>query len=392
MKTLNSNSLISVVGCILILIACSKNSTPGSGNNTGNNPPPNNPPPPTLSVSSISPNNGPDSTQVTITGTAFSSTAANNTVLFNGKQGVVTSANDSVLLAIVPMLAGTGDVSVTVNGKMATGPLFTYDTTYTTTVVAPNISDPQYIAADGSGNLFVATGIEGKILEFTPAGIVSTFINFHDSAGSAEGLAFDGSGNLVAAVNYSTYTTFYRINSSGTPTIIGTDTTSISGIALDQNGNIYAANFITKTIDKVTPQGGVSQFATGLYSVSGVAVGSDGSVYAATTNNSYDPTRGVVYKFSPAGTGSAYVSGLSFGVQDGIVIDKNNNLYATCYNTEAQTQSVIEIYPNGTTKTLTTNILIPVDVTIDDNGNLYVLNFESGTGSVYGDVEKLVPR
>jgi sugar lactone lactonase YvrE len=290
------------------------------------------------------------------------------------------------------MLAGTGDVSVKVNGTTTTGSIFTYDTTYSTVVVAPNISDPQYLTVDDSGNLFVATGLEGKILEFTSAGSVSTFINFADSSGSPEGLAFDGNGNLVVAVNYPGITTFYRINSSGSPTIIGTDTVTVSGIALDQSGNIYAANFINKTIEKITPQGTNSDLATGLNFISGMAVGSDGSVYAATTNNPYDGTRGVVYKFSATGAGGAYASGLSFGDQDGIVIDKNNNLYATCYITSAQTQSVIEIYPNGTTKTLTTNILIPVDITIDNNGNLFVLNFESTAGSVYGDVLKLVPR
>jgi serine/threonine-protein kinase len=373
--------------CVLLaalaFLACSKHSTPPS---------PTHPAPPSLSITSFSPGNGPDSATVTIKGTDFNFNITDDSVYFNGKQAVVTSANDSVLVAIVPMLAGTGNVSVTVNGTTVTGPIFTYDTTYTTIVVAPNITGPQYITADDSGNLFVSTGLAGKILEITPAGSVSTIISFYDSVGSPEGLAFDNNGNLVVAVNYAAQTTFYRINSSGTPTIIWHDTVTISGIALDQSGNIYAANFITKSIDKITPGGSNSDFATGIYFPSGVAVGGDGSVYAATTNNPVDPTQGVVYKLSPTGTGGAYASGLSFGEQDGIFIDKNNNLYATCYNEEAQTQSVIEIYPNGTTKTLTTNILIPVDVTMDNNGNLYVLNALSASESVYGDVVKLIPR
>jgi len=349
---------------------------------------------PSLSITGISPNNGPDSTTVAITGAAFSSTIAENAVYFNGKQAVVTSANSSELIAIVPTLAGTGNVSVTVNGTTVTGPIFTYDTTYTPVVFASNLAGSQYITADDSGNLFVSSGLEGKIYEITPAGNVSTFINFADSTGSPEGLAFDGNGNLVVAVNYpfSNSSFFYRVNPSGVPMIIGTDSATTGGIAVDQNGNIYAANFINKTIEKITPQGANSDFATGIDFPSGVAVGSDGSVYAAATPNPLGPTSGVVYKFSSTGTGSAYASGLSFGMADGIAFDKNNNLYATCYNQGSSVQSVIEIYPNGTTKTLTTSILIPVAVTLDNNGNLYVLNALSASVSVYADVLKLIPQ
>jgi sugar lactone lactonase YvrE len=387
--TIKGNYPAGLLLAALAFTACSKHSTPPS---------PTHPAPPSLSITSFSPTNGPDSTKVTITGTAFSSTIADDSVYFNGKPAVVTSANDSVLVAIVPMLAGTGDVSVKVNGTTTTGSIFTYDTTYTTVVVAPNIVDPIYIAADDSGNLFVSSDAEGSVIKITPAGSISTFISFRDSLGGPGGpvgLAFDGNGNLVVAVNYATsgYAAFYRVNSSGTPTIIGTDTPTVSGIALDQNGNIYAANFTNQRIDKITPQGAVSQFATGLYyAISGVAVGSDGSVYAATTPNPVDPTRGEVYKFNSAGTGGVYASGLSFGTQDGIAIDKNNNLYVTCYNEESVTQSVVEIFPNGTTKTLTTNILIPADVVLDNNGNIYVANDLEASVSVYGNILKLIPR
>lgn len=73
---------------------------------------------PTLAISSFTPAAGPEGTTVTISGTNFSSTAANNTVTFNGTNAVVTSASPTQLVTTVPAGATSGKISVSVSGSL----------------------------------------------------------------------------------------------------------------------------------------------------------------------------------------------------------------------------------------------------------------------------------
>ncbi|MFZ5971469.1 MAG: BspA family leucine-rich repeat surface protein [Bacteroidota bacterium] len=74
--------------------------------------------PPT--ISSFTPSSGPVGITVTITGTNFSSTPANNTVTFNGTTALVTVSTTTTLTVTVPIGATTGPISVTVGGNTAT--------------------------------------------------------------------------------------------------------------------------------------------------------------------------------------------------------------------------------------------------------------------------------
>lgn len=76
-------------------------------------------------ITGISPNSGVVGTEVTITGTNFSSTGSQNEVEFNGVAATVKSASATQLVVDVPGSATTGQVSVTVNGATAIGTSFT---------------------------------------------------------------------------------------------------------------------------------------------------------------------------------------------------------------------------------------------------------------------------
>ena len=76
-------------------------------------------------ISSISPISGNVGTTVKITGSNFSSTAANNFVNFNGVAGTVTSASSTSLSVTVPQGANNGPISVSVSNKTAYSTWFT---------------------------------------------------------------------------------------------------------------------------------------------------------------------------------------------------------------------------------------------------------------------------
>jgi hypothetical protein len=76
----------------------------------------------------LGPNAGPVGTTVTITGTGFDATPANDTVLFGATPATVTQATATSLTVTVPTAAMTGQVTVTVAGQASQGATFTVTT------------------------------------------------------------------------------------------------------------------------------------------------------------------------------------------------------------------------------------------------------------------------
>jgi hypothetical protein len=71
-------------------------------------------------VTGFSPSSGKVGDTVTIQGTNFSTTAADNTVMFNGVTATVDSSTATSIVTTVPPGATTGHISVTANGKTGT--------------------------------------------------------------------------------------------------------------------------------------------------------------------------------------------------------------------------------------------------------------------------------
>ena len=78
----------------------------------------------TPTVTSISPTSGNVGTTVTITGTNFDATPANNTVFFGATQATVTAASSTSLTVTVPTGATFGPIQVTVSNLTAESDTF----------------------------------------------------------------------------------------------------------------------------------------------------------------------------------------------------------------------------------------------------------------------------
>jgi uncharacterized repeat protein (TIGR03803 family)/surface protein len=115
--------------------------------------------PVTPTITSFTPTSGPVSITVTITGTNFSTTPANNTVRFNGTTSVVTASTATSITTTVPVGATTGKISVTVGGNTATS-------TNDFTITAPQNFITQWnLATTGSGatQLSFGTATSGTV-------------------------------------------------------------------------------------------------------------------------------------------------------------------------------------------------------------------------------------
>ena len=159
---------------------------------------------------------------------------------------------------IITTVAGNGTSGVSGDGGPAT---------------SAQLSFPENVAVDASGNLFICDYGNYRIRKVSPAGIITTAAGVHSPAG----LAVDSSGNLyIASSDYDRI--FKLFASGGGSTFAGTSDTGFSGdggpaasamlncpvgVAVDASGNVYIADSLNNRIRKVSPDGIIATIANG---------------------------------------------------------------------------------------------------------------------------------
>lgn len=230
---------------------------------------------------------------------------------------------------------------------------------------------PSGVAVDSAENVYVADTWNHTIRKVTRDGVVSTLAGLADERGSADGagvarfdaphgLAVDNSGNVYVADYYGC--TIRKITPggfvstlAGLPYKRGSEDGSggnarfafPSGVALDSSGNIYVADYDNATIRKITPDGLVSTLAGKAGNFGNV----DGSAHSARF-------------FGPSG----------------LALDQTGNIYvADSYN-----NAIRKITPDGLVSTLGGHkvgaeedwmVFYPQSVVVDGNGNVFVSDY-----------------
>jgi sugar lactone lactonase YvrE len=191
-----------------------------------------------------------------------------------GKVYVADSGNDTVR-----KITSAGVVSTIAGSPLSTG---SADGTGSTA----RFSQPEGVAADIAGNVYVADTGNSTIREINSASVVSTLAGATGSEGSANGAgsdarfnrpygaAMDSASNLYVAD--SANDTIRKITSGGNVSTVaglagnqgstdgaGTDArfSNPRGVAVDTGGNIYVADYGNNTIRQVTAAGIVSTLA-----------------------------------------------------------------------------------------------------------------------------------
>ncbi len=262
----------------------------------------------------------------------------------------ITTSPPSSLAVETPLtvapLAGSVGRTGTSNGS-GTGALFNY---------------PSGIALR-SGNLYVADFGNNQIREITPQGLTTTpFGSVGGGPGSSNGsgngasfngpnaVAADSSGNLYVADSGNNL--IRKIVGSSVSTLAGTggNFSNPQGVAVDSSGNVYVADTGNDTIDKVTPGGNVTIFAgqTGnpgyhdgasgqaLFNApESVAVDSQGNVFVADLGNSAvrEISNGTVSTVAGTGGVGGYLDGPAssalFNGPTGLSFDSSGDLFVT---------------------------------------------------------------
>ena len=282
---------------------------------------------------------------------------------------------------VVTMLAGTAGPAGSVDGTGA----------------AARFSNPNGVAVDTAGNVYVADTYNHTIRKITPAGVVTTVAGTAGTQGSADGtgpaaqfrnprgVAVDGAGNLyvtdtsnqlIRMITPAGVVTTLAGSVGATANVDGTGSAARFqnpwGIAVDSAGNLYVGGFYNQTIRKVTPAGVVTTLAgtadtvgsadgTGLAAQfnypSGVAVDAAGNVYVTDTFNHtirQVTSAGVVTTVAGLAGASGSADGTSaarFSSPYGITVDSIGNLYVADYgnHTIRKITGVASAAPSGIT-------------------------------------------
>jgi uncharacterized protein (TIGR03437 family) len=302
--------------------------------------------------------------------------------------------------------------------------------------IQAQLNNPQGVAADSSGNLYVADTLNNVVRKVSPNGTISNFAG-NGGAGSSgdgsaatsaqlhgpEGLTVDAAGNLFIADTLNAKVrkvsaasgVITTVAGSGTPGSGGDGSAAASaqlnlpiGVAVDAAGNVYIADFGNSRVRKVSASGATIGTVAGngstgysgdggpaakaqLNGPQGVAVDAAGNLYIADTeNNAIREVTPAGLIATVAGNGLAGYSGdggqatsAQVGNPVGVTVDAAGDIF-----TLDASNRVRQVYPNGLIATIAGNGSLgytgdgglatqaqfnsPSAIALGNNGNLYV--------------------
>ncbi|WP_081670981.1 T9SS type A sorting domain-containing protein [Sporocytophaga myxococcoides] len=303
---------------------------------------------------------------------------------------------------------------------------------------------PHGIAADSSGNVYVADLSNKKIRKISSEGIVSTVAGVGQANNNAvvdgqglmarftmpAGVVTDAMGNVYVAETgrvrkitpAGKVTTLAGSGNMGHSDGIGTNATlgRLTGIALDATGNVFVSDIQYHFIRKITPEGVVSTFA-GNYSgytdgngidarfdnPSALAFDAAGNLFVTDQRNY------CIRKITPNGDASTFAgidtagykdgngTNARFGEITGIAIDKDGNIFVA----DKGNNCIRKISPQGDVTTfagsrvqgsangigIKASFYSPYGICIDASGNLYVTQVGPEVGTESTLIRKITP-
>ena len=232
-----------------------------------------------------------------------------------------------------------------------------------TTVPASGLNDPPGVAVDGAGDVFIADPNNNQVVEVPAGGGAQTTVG--SGLYYPFGVAVDGAGDVFIADTDNSRVVKVPAG-GGAQTTVGSGLNHPFGVAVDGAGDVFIADRGLAAVVEV-PAGGGAQttVGSGLSIPFGVAVDGAGDVFIADPNNNRVvevPAGGGAQ--TTVGTGLSYPEGVAVdGAGDVFIADGGNNRVVEVQRSEAPTFSF------AATVVFNTSTDSPQSVTVQNIGN-----------------------
>ncbi len=274
----------------------------------------------------------------------------------------------------VEIVDGSGNILATayLNG-IGSGPQVNFLPGAESVITSAPTMNPQGVALDGSGNVYIADYKNDVVLKVTPAGVQSTVASATNGLGKPETVAVDGSGNVYIGDSGNSQILKETPSASGyVTTIVATAGLSSSGgVAVDGYGNVYIADTDNnRVLEETLSAGSYTQSTIPTSTLNlpfGVAVDGSGNVYIADFGNNrvlMETLSGGTYTESTIGSGLSEPTGVALdGIGNVYIADySNNRVLKETLSGGSYTQSVVQ----------TSSLTNPFGVAVDGSGNIYL--------------------
>ena len=245
--------------------------------------------------------------------------------------------------------------------------------TAVTTLVASGLNDPEYLAVDGSGNVFIADTQNNEIKEWnaTTQGVTTLTPPILPLGRTGlelpTGVAVDGSANVYTVDHTNSILEWNATNGLTTILSLSSGLDFPEDLAIDRYGNLYTPNYNTSSLAEwsAATHGLTAVVGSGLSGPYGVAVDAAGNVYIADTGNNaikeWNPTTGTLATL-PNVSGLNHPEGVAVDGSGNVFIGDNVNNAVKEWNASTQTMATL----------VSTGLNGPMGVAVDGLGNIYI--------------------
>ena len=242
-----------------------------------------------------------------------------------------------------------------------------------TALVSSGLFDPEGVAVDGAGDVYISDTGDQAIKEWTAAdNTVRTLV----SSGLVypSGVAVDGVGNVYIADTFDGAIKEWLATSNTVTTLVGSNLSLPFGVALDSAGNAYIADTYNSAVREWEAASNIvtTLVSSGLYLPFGVAVDGAGNVYIADTLNN------AIKEWVAASNTVTTLVASGLTQPRGVAVDGAGNVYISDQGDNAIKEWVAA--SNTVTTLVASELNYPWSVAADGAGNVYIA--DSGNNAI----------
>jgi len=296
-------------------------------------------------------------------------TAGSNSSFLHISPASTGGTASSVVIFTYDAFSGTGSRSGTLTIAGFTVTVTQAGTNYiapgpVTTLVSSGLAEPEGIAVDGSGNVYIADRVNSAVREWNASTqqmttLVGTGLSYPDA------VAVDGSGNVYIADTGNNTIKEWSASTQQVTALVPTGLSGPTGVAVDGSGNVYIADTGNSAIKEWSPstQQVTALVSTGLSGPTGVAVDGSGNVYIGDTGNN------AVKQWNAATQQVTTLVSTGLNGPTEVAVDGSGNVYIADTGNHAieewsaSTQQVAAVVSTGAGD--------PGGIAVDGSGNVY---------------------